>query len=307
MELTQLKFFLKVASLEHMSKAAEELNISQPALSANIRKLEAELGVELFTRRGRHIELNDYGAYLYGQLAPLVERLEETFDALREMRYAEFKEIVIDADPIYTFPGLLNKMSAVVNQTSGITLRNVHNPVNEIFAKILANEIDFSVMGIEMDDPRMEKLLLSRDELVMLVHSGHPLAGTGSAPLKSFAGEEFAVKERAGVPASYDLTSERYCKRAGFRPNIAFKSPSRRELVDVVRSRHYVMFTPINAISQYRLDGLSIVHVSDIDCYACLWMYWKKGKKERTPARLLREFVIDFFQNRDQISSSNGS
>ena len=82
MDVAQLKYFLKVAELEHMSQAAEALNISQPALSSNIRKLEAELGTELFIRHGRRIELNLYGTYLRDALTPVVEQL-----GIRELPY----------------------------------------------------------------------------------------------------------------------------------------------------------------------------------------------------------------------------
>ncbi|MED2795985.1 LysR family transcriptional regulator, partial [Bacillus wiedmannii] len=65
MELLQLHYFLKVAKLEHMTQAAQELRIAQPALSKTIARLEEDLGVPLFDRQGRKIRLNSFGkAYL---------------------------------------------------------------------------------------------------------------------------------------------------------------------------------------------------------------------------------------------------
>ncbi len=61
MELTQLDYFLTVARLEHMTMAARELRITQPALSHAISKLEHEIGVPLFERNGRNVQLNRYG------------------------------------------------------------------------------------------------------------------------------------------------------------------------------------------------------------------------------------------------------
>ncbi len=300
MDISQLTYFVKVASLEHMSKAAAELNISQPALSANIKKLEAELGVELFTRSGRRLELNRYGSYLYDHLTPIMEQLDATFDTVREMKFADFNEVVIDAEPIYTFSGLLNRVYSVVNNYPGASVRNVRYSIKEVFRKIIANEIDFAVMGIDMDEPQMNKLHLSKDELVMLVHNSHPYAGCGSTELKNFAGDKFASKVKTDLPASYSLASENFCMQAGFVPNITFKSANRRDLVDAVRERRLVMFAPINTISQYRLDDMSIVHISDIECYSDLWMYWKADKKERTLTRLVREAVVEFFEERNR-------
>ena len=61
MELLQLKYFLTVARLEHMTRAADELGIAQPPLSQTIARLEEELGVPLFDRLGRNIHLNHFG------------------------------------------------------------------------------------------------------------------------------------------------------------------------------------------------------------------------------------------------------
>lgn len=299
MELSQLEYFLKLASLEHMSRAAVELNISQPALSANIRKLEAELGVELFTRHGRRLELNDYGTYLQEQLTPLMEKMNETFEVLREMQYADRSKIVVDAEPVYTFAGLPEKIDEVLSLCPGATVQNVRYPIHETFVKILNDEVDFAVMGIDRDHPEMEKILLSKDELVMLVHKSHPLAKRTYASLADFSRDKFAAKIKDGLPAQYDMASERCCKEAGFSPNIVFKSASRSQVIDTVRSCHYSHLAPINTISSFRLDDLSVVHISSPECYACLWMYWKKGKKERPPVKALRESIIDFFQSRN--------
>lgn len=65
MEWQQLEYFVTVAKLEHMTRAAEALAISQPALSRSISKLEEELGVPLFDRQGRSIMLNRYGELFY--------------------------------------------------------------------------------------------------------------------------------------------------------------------------------------------------------------------------------------------------
>ena len=61
MELNQLKCFLEVARLEHITQAADQLHITQPALSKVIARLEDDLGVKLFDREGKNIRLNEYG------------------------------------------------------------------------------------------------------------------------------------------------------------------------------------------------------------------------------------------------------
>ena len=70
MELLQLRYFLTTAEYQHMTKAAEHLQIAQPALSQAIHRLESELGIPLFERKNRSIELNDAGRLLQKRLIP---------------------------------------------------------------------------------------------------------------------------------------------------------------------------------------------------------------------------------------------
>ena len=92
MELQKLRYFLTVAQLEHMTRAAEQLHVAQPALSQAIRSLEQELGTPLFVKHGRNITPTECGAYLRSRLETLLPEI----DAL---------------------PGELAQLSARVNKT----------------------------------------------------------------------------------------------------------------------------------------------------------------------------------------------
>lgn len=77
LELLQLKYFLRVAEMGHLTRAAESLYISQPALSRSIRRLEKELGVPVFEKRGRGLVLTTYGTHLYARVQLIFSELEQ--------------------------------------------------------------------------------------------------------------------------------------------------------------------------------------------------------------------------------------
>ena len=87
MELLKLRYFLTAAEYQHMTKAAEHLQIAQPALSQAIHRLEAELGVPLFERKNRSIELNEAGRLLQKRLIPIVSALDRIPGELRADQY----------------------------------------------------------------------------------------------------------------------------------------------------------------------------------------------------------------------------
>ena len=89
MELSQLRYFLDAAKTQHISKSAQRLHIAQPALSKSIHKLEEELGVPLFTHKGRNVVLTQYGEYLNEKLSPLINTLDEIPSELERMAKGE--------------------------------------------------------------------------------------------------------------------------------------------------------------------------------------------------------------------------
>ncbi len=77
MELYQLRYFVKVAEMEHMTRASKELNLSEPALSRGIRHLEDELGTKLFIRRGRSIVLTESGTLLLSRAREVLKGVDD--------------------------------------------------------------------------------------------------------------------------------------------------------------------------------------------------------------------------------------
>ena len=118
MDILQLKYFLEVARTEHVTHSARNLQIAQPALTQSIKRLEAELGVELFARVGRNIRLTPAGAYLRDRIAPAMEILETAPEDVRAFAAGEAgtvkvgifsaSNVVVDAITAYraSFPAV---------------------------------------------------------------------------------------------------------------------------------------------------------------------------------------------------------
>lgn len=95
MDILQLKYFLEVARTEHVTHSARNLRIAQPALTQSIKRLETELGVELFARAGRNIRLTPAGAYLRDRIAPAMEILETAPEDVRAFAAGEAGKVKV--------------------------------------------------------------------------------------------------------------------------------------------------------------------------------------------------------------------
>ncbi|MEE0169109.1 MAG: LysR family transcriptional regulator, partial [Eggerthellaceae bacterium] len=92
MDIQQLKYFLDVAQTEHMTRSAKRLNIAQPALSRSVSRLEHELGVSLFDREGRGLQLTDEGRLFQRKLIPLLNELDSICQEIKGV-HAENREV----------------------------------------------------------------------------------------------------------------------------------------------------------------------------------------------------------------------
>jgi DNA-binding transcriptional LysR family regulator len=119
MELIQLRYFLDTAKTQHITKSAERLHISQPALTKSIRNLEAELGVPLFTHKGRGVVLTEYGRYLCEKLTPIISSIDNLSAELTSMSETENMTLRLN----------VNAASTVVTEAI-IEYRKTHPNVN---------------------------------------------------------------------------------------------------------------------------------------------------------------------------------
>lgn len=128
MELQQLTYFKAAAEFENLSRAAEELYISQPALSKVIRRLEADLGTELFDRQGKTVRLNDTGRIALAYTNEILQSVENMRDSLYEQRLCSNHLLVISNLPNlirYVIPCCLQENEGL--KISGRYMQSIHS------------------------------------------------------------------------------------------------------------------------------------------------------------------------------------
>jgi DNA-binding transcriptional LysR family regulator len=185
----QLECFLTVARLGNLSRAAEEMFLTQPTLTARLKALEEEVGDRLFVRTSRGMRLTDAGR----ELAPYAERAVGSYvegkRRLEELRGASGGRLLIGASPgvgTYALPGLLERFASAYPRVS-VSVRTGHS--EEILEMTLKEEVQLGLTRA-MRHPEIESLRLYEDELVLVVDPGHRFTRKGSADLAEIGEEQ---------------------------------------------------------------------------------------------------------------------
>jgi DNA-binding transcriptional LysR family regulator len=216
-ELRHLRYFAAVADELNFSRAAQRLHMAQPPLSAAIRQLERELGVDLFTRTSREVTLTDAGrAFLRGALRTLAEADRAVHDA-RSAATGELGRLRI----AYSWSVRYETLPAL-----GRALRASHPGVDvlaqemwnaQVAPALASGSIDVAISLCPEIAADLDIEPIRREPIVALMPQTHPLADARSIALSSLAGEEFVLFARELAPRLHDVFVAIY-RRAGFEP-----------------------------------------------------------------------------------------
>jgi DNA-binding transcriptional LysR family regulator len=222
-ELRHLRYFAAVADELNFSRAARRLHMAQPPLSAAIRQLERELGVELFTRTSREVKLTEAGhAFLPGAQRTLAEA-DRAVQEARRAAAGELGQLRI----AYSWSVRFETLPAL-----GRALRASHPAVdllaqemwNARMAPALASgSIDVAISLCPEIAADLDIEPIRREPLVVLMAADHPRARAGSISLSALAGEAFVLFARDLAPRLYDVFMAIY-RRAGFEPRLRNES-----------------------------------------------------------------------------------
>ncbi|MBT1070196.1 LysR family transcriptional regulator [Pelotalea chapellei] len=188
MDLRQLKFFLGVAACEGFTKAAEKLNIAQPALSIAIKKLEEELDVLLFNRRDRKISLTAEGEALLLHAQSILQGVSNAKQEIADLRGLLKGEVRVGLTPMlssFFFPRII---SSFKQGHPGLKISISGDSAWSIQRKIISGELDIGVIAGEVPEG-LDSHHLLREEIVACVHPGHRFAGHRKVALLELLGE----------------------------------------------------------------------------------------------------------------------
>lgn len=185
MNTRQLEYFLTVAKCGSLTVAARELNVAQPTLTKTIHALEAELGVELFARLPRGVELTRYGSSLLRHANAISNQVNDARAEIDFLHGDAHGSVVIGAGPAWLRRLLPEAIARVAARNPGVKIR-VEGGFDDALLKALREgELDFVVAELPSDEVAkdLDVLALTSDSFFTCCRIGHPLVGERNIPL----------------------------------------------------------------------------------------------------------------------------
>jgi len=228
--MRQMKVFESIARHLSFTRAAEELHLTQPTVSMQIKKLSDDVGLPLYEQIGKRIHLTDAGRELYVACRDILSRMEQL-----EMSYSEMKgvkkgrlRLTVVTTAKYFAPQMLGLFS---QQYPGVEVALKVVNREEAFDRLRHNEDDLYILGQPPEDLDIESAAFLENPLVVLASRNHPLAREKSIPLKRLAEEPFLVREPgSGTRQAF----ERLMRKNGLKVNVKMEIGSNEAIKHAV-------------------------------------------------------------------------
>ena len=269
MELSQIKYFIEAAQTQHITKSAQKLHIAQPALTKSIHKLEKELDVPLFSRKGRNIVLTQYGEYLRDKLLPLLNALESVPSELAHMAETEKHTIrlsVLAASTIVTQAIIEYK-----RKYPNINFHVLQNPENELY------DIEITTNLFYNNKTESDNIFVSTENIFLAVPNTYKYKDRESIDLSEVKDEGFI-----SLFGSKQLRSicDKFCRHAGFEPNVIFESDSPYAVKNMIGANLGIGFWPEFTWGEVNHSEVKLLEISNPICRRDIIVTYKSIKND---------------------------
>lgn len=284
MELSQIRYFLDAAQTQHITKSAQRLHIAQPALTKSIHNLEKELGVPLFTRKGRNIALTRYGKYLQDKLTGVIGAVDSVKSDLAHMAETENHTVrlsVLAASTIVT--------QAIIEYKKKYPNINFHllqNPEHELY------DIEITTNLFYNNKEEIDNLFVCTENIYLAVPNTERYKNIDYIDLTEVKQEGFI-----SLFGSKQLRSicDKFCHHAGFEPNVIFESDNLTAVKNMIGANLGVGFWPEFTWGEVENEHVKLLEIKNPICRRDILVSHKSIKTDSTHSENFFEFLKEYF------------
>jgi DNA-binding transcriptional LysR family regulator len=288
--LRQLRVFETVARLSSFTRAAEELHLTQPAVSMQVRQLEDEVGLPLFEKLGKQISLTEAGRELFHYSRSIdrsLQEMEEVVESLKGVNRGRLS-VAVASTVNYFAPRLL---AAFHQRYPGIGLRLDVTNRERLVHQLQANTVDMVLMGQPPDGVNVESEAFMDNPLVVVAPPEHPLAAEERVGLVRLAEEVFVMRE----PGSGTRQAmERFFAEQSIGIRHGMQMTRNEAIKQAVRAGLGLSVVSLHTVElELETNRLVILNVEGFPLERQWHLVYRSGRRLSPAARAFRQFVLD--------------
>jgi DNA-binding transcriptional LysR family regulator len=233
MDLRLLRCFIALAEELHFNRAAQRLNMTQPAVSQSLRRLETEVKVRLLQRSRRHAELTPAGEMFLGEARRLLKQFDVAVERAQRIGRGETGQLCVGATQSALFiviPEILRRFRQRLPGI-GVIVREMSGAAQE--RALLDGDIQIGMLHPPLDDTSLRCNTIARIRFDVAMSVRNPLARKKSLTLKDLAHERFIMFPRQLAPTLHDQIIS-LCQRSGFSPQIVLEATPAQTIIGYV-------------------------------------------------------------------------
>lgn len=285
LELRHLKYFLAVAEDLHFRKAAERLFISQPGLSRQIKQMEDDLGIKLFERHNRKVELTKAGSYLKTEITQHIKDLDRILNQAKLLNDGiggDLKFGYVGSAMQEIIPNLLLKFRTE-NPNAQFSLKELDN--QKQIDSLLTHDIDIGFVRLERVPRDLQIKPVLKENFCLVLPKNHPINANNFKSLKQLKNDAFILFD-SKYSASYFEKVMQIFDDNGFTPIIAHNTIHASSIYKLVENDFGISIVP-KSLQNKNEKGIKFIELTNIPQKTVLSVIW--NKKNRNP--ILEKFL----------------
>lgn len=288
--LRQLELFAAVAQTGSFSRAAEQMHLSQPAVSIQVKNLEEAVGLPLFEQIGRRIFLTSAGRELLvfcGEVFQGLARFEMSLADMKGLKKGALR-LAVTTTAKYFIPRLLGPFC---ERYPGIEVALKVTNRQRVLERLAQNQDDLYIMGQPPEDMDVEATPFLENQIVVMARRDHPLAAQKAVPLERLAEEPFLVREAGSGTRQ---AAERFFAEHGLTPKVRMELGSNEAIKQGIIGGLGVAVLSRHTLSAEGEAGrIAVIDVKGFPIRRHWYVVYPAGKKLSVVSRAFLDYLLD--------------
>lgn len=285
MKLHYLKYFCVLAEELHFHRAADRLAISQPPLSAAIKSLEQEVGVQLLRRNSKVVELTPAGAAFLAEAHGILEHVSRASSLARAFDEGVEGRLDIGLSGSLLYREVPKIISQFQRELPAIEVVLHELSTTDQLDKLMRRQLDAGFLHGTQVSAQLKSLPLKNDEFVLCLPEQHPMAGKKTVDLHDFAGERFVMFSREAAPSNHDNVIALF-SNAGIHPRTVHSARTWMTIIALVSQISGVALVP-KSLARAKIDGVRFVELRGASGAASAMLTWNPSVASKELSRFV--------------------